>query len=150
MRALTEKIGAGYRFADELVKVDLEAGLVVVTWTYKRDDQEHPQLQDHFIHEQVLPLTTLIEFMAQACGLLLFCQLGDGNCFLVRCDKCGVLEKITPDIKLIATARIKKGRQRRDGTAVCKFAVAVEDETGRKVGRGNFTFSVSPSLTQNP
>lgn len=147
MKIFEGQIGAGFRFVDKVVKIDGEEGTIITTFDYSLEDESKPFLRDHFLARPAMPLSLIIEMMAQTCGLFVASVLGNGKCFVVRYDKCqSGSELVTPRVQLVITAKLLR-RSGRGTRSFWRFFVKVETDQAKSVGQGEITLfaGVDPS-----
>lgn len=139
MEIFKRQIGAGFRFVDKAVKIDGEGGTIITTFGYSLEDESKPFLRDHFLAGPAMPLSLIIEMMAQTCGLFVASVLGNGKCLGVRYDKCQTgSELVTPPVQLVITAKLLT-RSGQGTRSIWKFSVMVETNQAKSVGQGEIT-----------
>ncbi len=149
MEIFERQMGAGFRFVDKVVKIDGEAGTIITTFDYSLEGESKPFLHDHFLGRPAMPLSLIIEMMAQTCGLFVASVLGNGKCFVVRYDKCqSGSELVTPPVQLVITANLLK-RWGRGTRSIWKFFVMVETNQAKSVGQGEITLFAGVSSSRS-
>lgn len=131
------RIGPGFRFISRIISVDPEKGEILAGFRYWPDnDPDKHYLSDHFLGDQKLPMTVVIEMMAQTAGLLMAACDSSGSCNLVKVKTCRMNSEVRPPTFLQFAAKRLASRHGFEWVHVWVRSAPNNEENGQLVAEG--------------